>query len=229
MKIAVISDLHIGHCPTIHQLGHSDHDFSSFLYNLEKVYDTIILLGDIFEIEMENKLSDTETFEKTNNEHKIITKRFSNYKYIYIFGNHDLIGEKYNAKEYFKLSYNNLNYLFIHGHQFDHFYQNSKKSLSYWGRLCLKTSKLIYKWVSEESSFGSFSIRKENEKFQNNAIYYAVKNNINVIITGHTHEPKIINDKAIYINSGTCTYGRINYVHMDLDKQEYKIITEKPG
>ncbi len=224
MKIAVISDLHIGHNFETHQLGHSDHDFAKFLFKLEKIYDKIVLLGDIYEIEMENYLSDVQTIESAKKQHKAITKRFKKKKYIYVYGNHDLIGEQYGAQEHYTLKYSDKKYLFIHGHQFDYLYQASKSKFSFLGGLCLKLNqKSIYKWVTENSSFGSFSIRKENEKFQKRALEYAADNYYDYIITGHTHEPKIIPGNPTYLNSGTCTYGRISYIHMDLDKEKFEI------
>lgn len=227
MRIAVLSDLHIGCTFETHQLGHSDHDFAKFLFRLEQLYDKIILLGDIFEIQMVQNLSNEEAFDLCWSEHKAITKRFYKDKYLYIFGNHDLIAEKYGAIEKYELKYNNKNYIFTHGHQFDYLYQKSEKSLSFLGGLCLKMNqKSIYKWATEQSSFGSFSIKKENQKFQKNALDKAVEQGFDVVVTGHTHDPKIIKGNPTYINSGTCTYGRINYVHMDLEKEVFEIKKE---
>jgi len=222
MKIAVISDLHIGHSEETHQLGHTDHDFANFLFELEKRYDKIILLGDIFEVEMEIVNTEEDTYEMSVSEHQAITKRFKSDKYIYIFGNHDTIARKYGAVEQYQIRYKGRSYLFIHGHQFDRLYQTVKSKVAVFGGLCLLFGfKVLYRWTSE--SFPT--LRSENELFQKTAIEHAAGTGCEFIVTGHTHDPMIIKDHITYINSGTCTYGRICYVHMDLEKEEYLIKT----
>lgn len=225
MKIAVISDLHIGHSDETHQLGHSDHDFANFLFELEKRYDKIILLGDIFEVEMEIVNSEEDTYKMSVQEHHAITKRFNSDKYIYVFGNHDCIAKKFGAVEHYQLRYKGRNYLFVHGHQFDRLYQAVKPRIALRGGLCLLLRlKMLYRWTSESLP----TVRRENELFQRTAIEYGSDTNYDFVITGHTHEPMIIEGDVTYINSGTCTYGRICYVHMDLDKEEYLIKSTMP-
>lgn len=232
MKVAVISDLHIGHSDETHQLGHADYSFAEFLFFLEKTYDKIILLGDIFEIEMENELNPEVTYDLCKQEHNLITKRFEKPKYVYVFGNHDLIGEKFGAIEKYEISYMGNKYLFIHGHQFDHFYQSTSSTLAYFGGLCLKLNmKSLYRWVTEKFELGAiFSIKRENEKFEKKAISYANKHGYKAVITGHTHNPKILesNGNATFMNSGTCTHGRFCYLHLDLENSVFELKEERP-
>lgn len=226
MKIVVISDLHIGHSKETHQLGHTDQKFKEFLIYLETIYDKIILLGDIFEIELENFLPDYKTYELCNKKHETITSKFKSNKYIYIFGNHDLVAEKYGALERYELEYNNIKYLFLHGHQFDHICHKKQPRLVFLGSWCLKLGlKNLYRWITEHLSCTWFSVHLENAKFQDRAIAYAKKNGWDRIITGHSHDPKILKEDNFYfMNSGTCTYNRFCYLHMDLDNKEYDII-----
>ena len=49
MKIAVISDLHLGRGDAADLFGHDDAEFLRFLDFLEGNFERIVLLGDIFE------------------------------------------------------------------------------------------------------------------------------------------------------------------------------------
>jgi len=221
MKIAVISDLHIGYDKDTHQLGHSDHDFAAFLFYLENNFDRIILLGDIYEISMAYG-EDADIFKLANINHATITKRFKKDKYLYVFGNHDLVGEKFGGIEKFRITYENKRYCFIHGHQFDE--AHNQLHVNIFGGLFLKLGMIsIYKWFTEQIESAYYSTSKENERFERVAIQYA-KDKYDVIICGHSHMPKIYEKESVtYINSGTCTYGRYCYIDMDLAKKEYAV------
>jgi predicted phosphodiesterase len=215
MKIAVISDLHIGHCDETHQLKHSDHEFSNFLFYLESNYDKVILLGDIFEIEMELFHSEEKTYDLCKQNHNLITKRFNSNKYSYIYGNHDLIGKKFGGIESLIINYNNLNIKFIHGHQFDKLYTKFNRFLFLGGVLLKLNLKDAYNKIS--------GIDLHNKDFINEAIDYAKNNSYDVIVTGHTHNPCVLyQDNVVFLNSGSCVEN-ITYLHMDLDKKEYLI------
>ena len=49
MKIAVISDLHLGPADNTDLFGHDDAEFLRFLQFLESNFERIVLLGDIWE------------------------------------------------------------------------------------------------------------------------------------------------------------------------------------
>src|SRR5262249_57149970 len=86
MRIAVISDLHIG------SEDFSADGFGEFLDHLEGEHDEIILLGDVFECYFPvlpwKALAEYERFDGQYHE---ITRRFRSAKYTLLSGNHDMV------------------------------------------------------------------------------------------------------------------------------------------
>ena len=120
MRIAVISDLHLGP-GEIDQFGHDDTEFLKFLGFLEDNFERIVLLGDVYEALMPVHLSDANTktaLVECIDYHKEIVKRFDSKQYTYIYGNHDWIAaEHMSAPEELRIEANGQRIIFRHGHQ----------------------------------------------------------------------------------------------------------------
>ena len=86
MRIAVISDLHIG------ADDFSPTGFGKFLDHLEREHDEIILLGDVFECYFPvlpwRALAE---YDRLDRLHRDITHRFRSDKYTILSGNHDMV------------------------------------------------------------------------------------------------------------------------------------------
>src|SRR6187399_117979 len=89
MKLAVISDLHLGAGDRADGFGHDDADFIRFLKFLEGNFERVILLGDIWETLQSRRLgSARQELELAQAAHPEIAKRFERPKYHYVHGNH---------------------------------------------------------------------------------------------------------------------------------------------
>src|SRR6185436_5928367 len=119
MQIAVISDLHLGAGDAADGFGHDDGDFLRFLRFLERNFERIVLLGDIWET-LTGALpgSPVEELHKARQSHQEIAKRFSRSQYLYVHGNHDLIaGAAEGAPDELFLDADGVRLMFTHGHQ----------------------------------------------------------------------------------------------------------------
>lgn len=223
MKYAVISDLHIGPGDLVDQFGHNEILFIKFLDFLESKHDKIILLGDIFETLMPRKFRCCSIMlNKCLNTYPKIWERFQSDKYIYIFGNHDFIAQNIcKARECYSDISGKDKILFIHGHQFDSINRylkiTNELGLFIAGWSLRLGAKSIYKKIEKLQLFS------ENEiLFQKEAINFIKRNNFDIIITGHTHNPTILHyDDKIFMNSGSCCNGKFNYLSIDTVSQKY--------
>lgn len=223
MRIAVISDLHIGP-PGLDFLDHSDDSFISFLKNLESSHEKIILLGDIIETLMPKYPGGfEENFWRAWFHRRAITSRFEHPQYTYVYGNHDWIASKLvHAKERLYIHSGGRRMLFVHGHQLDRLYnKNVGESLVYalgWGvrgGLGKLYRKLAYLETARHARM--MFITKEMKKIIS-------ETNSNTLITGHSHSAMIKNfGDILYLNSGHCAFGNKNFLSMDLENDHFCI------
>src|SRR5688572_4879234 len=120
MKLAVISDLHLGAGDLADCFGHDDADFLRFLKFLEGNFERIILLGDIWETLQSRRLgSALEELQLARVAHPEIAKRFERPRYQYVHGNHDIVAGLLGVPDELQVRADGVKLLFTHGHQND--------------------------------------------------------------------------------------------------------------
>ena len=121
MKIAVISDLHLGRGDAADSFGHDDAEFLRFLDFLEGEFERIVLLGDIYETLTSPKpLAHVEELTRCKEAHREIAERFARPNYRYIHGNHDLVAAHVDgAPSDMTIKVDGVKVLFTHGHHHD--------------------------------------------------------------------------------------------------------------
>lgn len=226
MKIAIISDLHLGNGSITDHFGHHDSDFIRFLDYLESNFEKIILLGDIFETLMPKKFGEKKKeIESCFVAHRDIFSRFLTKKYEYIFGNHDLIGEEVlNGKEHLTIN-DKVNILFLHGHQFDplisNFYWLSEIAVFGGGWISRAGLGPLYQNLAMSETKIVGKINNYFKQFEKTALNKYPK--YDIVVTGHTHVGKIeYFNNQIFMNSGTCSMGQYSFLSIDTDKLEFK-------
>ena len=79
MKVAVISDLHLGNGGPSDNFGHDDAEFLKFLSYLERNFEKVVLLGDIYEtLTCASPFGQAREFTRCREAHAEISKRFDN-------------------------------------------------------------------------------------------------------------------------------------------------------
>lgn len=224
MEIAVISDLHLGISDAADQFEHDDYEFIKFVKFLERNFEKIILLGDICETLMATRYfaSRKSLLSKCIAAHRELFDRFmGTNKYKYIFGNHDVSASSVlKASENLELDLDGQHILFCHGHQYDYFLQKWRvaSEIGTWAGGWLNRAGLspVYKMFRSADE-------SEDPRFQNLAFDSAKEKHADIIVTGHTHVATTTRrDNKLYLNSGTCSNGRINFLSMNTKTAEYK-------
>lgn len=223
MKIAVISDTHLG----------SKYDKSLFRYlqNIIENHDKILILGDFWE----SYQITLEQFIKSP--WNKLFKMLKNKKAIYIWGNHDYkINDRlvYNFCnmycESYTLKWKGQVLNFEHGHK----YYSETKDQKYKIRL-LPT--FITKNLLKINGFEQHNRNEANDYIEslsqnkplrdadkNNRMKYGRKEPDVWLITGHTHRPEI-DYVHKYINTGFISYGFGSYLQITNNK--LNLIVEK--
>ncbi len=230
MKLAVISDLHLGAGDRADSFGHDDAEFLKFLHFLEGNFERIILLGDIWEALQSRKLwSAPQEYWLAQQTHPEIAKRFQRPSYHYVHGNHDIVAGLFGVPDEFHIEADGVKLLFTHGHQNDDLVMRRRwvTDLSIWlggwirrvglgafYRLCAKVDDLR----------GGLSLDGTRCAFQRWAVGEAARREYDVVVTGHTHlAARTEHGSRLFLNSGSCSEGQLSFLSIDTRRGDYAV------
>ena len=231
MRVAIISDLHIGSGDEADRFGHDDHEFLRFLKFMEANFEKIILLGDIFET------LTGRAYGKRMNElrrcfqaHPEVSKRLvgNRRKYIYLHGNHDMLAaEAFSSVSEHFMSVGGRTILFTHGHVFDRISHNAR-GLAEWfvwlgGHLLRSGRRKTFDFLRGlDDHFLGNRIDSKKCDFRSRAMNAARRMGIDVMVTGHSHAGGFADfGDGLFLNSGACIEGSFQYLAMDLAAMNY--------
>lgn len=230
MKIAVISDLHIGDKSSTDMFKHKEKDFINFLDYLEDRFDKVVLLGDIYEC-----LCPKLPFKAEKQLNKVIStypeiseRFFTNRKYIYVPGNHDYIACKvFNLPDSLIINTDGIKIIFKHGHQYDNLIYKAPKTCEFfsclggWMLRCRMESLYnIIRNIERDINDAGTGVTQ----FHLKAVYEAEKMGAQLVVTGHTHMMrKFKYNDVTYANSGTCSNGHISFLKINTEKGSVKV------
>ena len=223
MELAVISDLHIGRGDRTDPFRGRDTQLLGFLDFLERQFERIILLGDIFET-LHARWPGHSTRELSNclQAHPAVAQRLLNRnRYRYIFGNHDLPARVVlGARAEEVLDADGMRILFLHGHLFDRMFQRPHRftELSIWLAGMIKRSGMhkLHRLLSEvDNRFHGVARRPDRCSFQRWALQLADRRGADSVVTGHTHQGRVVQGRRLYLNSGCCFKESFEYLSLD--------------
>jgi predicted phosphodiesterase len=231
MRIAVISDLHLGRRDAVDHFGHDDGEFLRFLRHLEGSFERIVLLGDIYEtLTPRNPLLQRAELRRAREAHPEIVRRFDRPQYTLIHGNHDLVAASaLKAPGELFLQANGVKLLFTHGHLHDWMIRRARR-LTELG-VCLGG------WLRRVGAHGVFrafdgldhrlrgaSPEPHRCSFQRWAMGLARQRDADVVVTGHTHiAARAEHGDRLFLNSGTCSRGRFSWLALDTAVGSYTL------
>lgn len=240
MKLAVISDLHLGNGTRSDQFGHDEAMFLRFLDHLEDNFERVVLLGDIYETLTTRGSAQVDELARCKQAHARIAERFERPMYRYLHGNHDLVaGHVDNAPDALHLKVDNQRIVFMHGHQFD-WVVNRARVVSEWcawfagwlARLgmkpVLKVAHTIERLIvgGGVDKGGDLSQLATEDRFRRAAMSFAEARGADIVVTGHTHEGIVApSGDRLFLNSGACEGGRFSFLAMDTKAQHYTVET----
>jgi predicted phosphodiesterase len=231
MRVAVISDLHLGVGDRSDSFGHDDWTFLAFLKSLEADFERIILLGDIWETLTLPRFGDPrEGLRCAREAHPVLARRFEMPKYHYIHGNHDLVlGQVGGAPSATFLEADGIRLGFTHGHHHDWVIRRARWLsegcvwLGAWARR-IRLSALYRLGRAWDMALSRPAVHPLADSFQLLALEKAKRRSADVMVTGHTHFGlRAEVDGRILLNSGSCTEGNLSYVAIDTKAQVFQL------
>jgi predicted phosphodiesterase len=230
MKIAVISDLHLGAGDSADGFGHDDADFLRFLKFLEASFERVVLLGDIWETLQSRRLgSAREELELSRAAHPEIAKRLARPMYHYIHGNHDIVAGALGVPDELFLRADGVRLLFTHGHQNDALIQRRRwlSDMGVWlgGWIRRVGLDAFYRMCAKlDEARGGFSLDGARCEFQRWAVGEATRRSADVVVTGHTHlAARSEHGPRLFLNSGSCSEGQLSFLSIDTRRGDYAV------
>lgn len=232
MKIAVISDLHLGRGDRIDEFGHDDGEFLRFLDFLEGNFERVVLAGDVWEtLNAKTPRQQVKTLAACREAHPEIAKRFERPNYQYLHGNHDIVaGNVMKAPEALHLEADGTRILFTHGHQFDWVINNARwmSELIVWlGGWVMRMGLKPVKWVVErieEIIRGESRDHPDRDRFQIASLALAEQHKADIVVTGHTHNGIVAqHEDRLFMNSGSCSEGQFSWLSLDTRAGDYAL------
>lgn len=233
VKLAVISDLHLGSDDRTDSFEHDDHEFLRFLSFLEGNFERIVLLGDIWEtLTSRCPWSARKALATARLRHPEIDKRLRRDQYLYIHGNHDMISAVVDgAPDHWQLEVDGKRFLFTHGHGHDSWIGGARRpvelAICLGGWLRRAGLHSLYHWLDTlDQTRSAISEDPLRCTFQAWAMSLANRRNTDVIITGHTHMALAKqHGPRLFLNSGSCSQGKYSYLGLDTTRDEYGVHT----
>ena len=226
MHIAVISDLHLGSGGPADLFGHDDHEFLRFLHFLEKNFERVVLLGDIWETLTGRHFGQAAAeLAHARAHHREIAARFRTPKYRYVHGNHDIVASTEGAPEELLLGANGVRVLFTHGHQNDPIARRLSE-IGVWlgGWVRRLGSSTLYELGRRMDAKRGGDRETASCNFQRWAMSAATAREADVVVTGHTHAAaRAEHGDRLFLNSGSCAEGKYSFCTLDTQGGRYSV------
>jgi len=228
VKIAVISDLHLGRGDRTDLFGHSDGVFLRFLRFLEHNFERIIMLGDTFETLAAKPWDQYREIGVISRAHAPLAARFNRAQYTMVHGNHDYVLRRLGHPDELLLEADGTRILFRHGHTFDWLYRNLRylPEAFVWFGFFLARHGLRFVYNLGEATDRWFR-RKGSQtevSFRNWALGIAKAHEADIVVTAHTHQGGLAEGEngRLFLNSGTCSKGRFSWLSLDTKEGSYQ-------
>lgn len=230
MKIAVVSDLHLGAGGRADAFGHDDGDFLRFLSFLEGSFERVVLLGDIWET-LTGRLPGSPLGElaAARSAHAAIARRFDKSIYQYVHGNHDIAAAALGVPAELSVTADGVRLLFTHGHQNDLVVSHARwlSELGVWVGAWVRRFGFAaaYRLLRRmDSARGGASLDPRRCSFQRWAVNEARLRQADVVVTGHTHiATRAEHGERLFLNSGSCSQGEISFLAIDTRAGKYSV------
>lgn len=225
MRIAALSDFHIGARGYTDEFRHREADFLAFLDSLEQTHDRIVLVGDIYQTEhalLPGNTAAAAQLARAQARMPALCERLRGPQYHYLHGNHDAVaGKALAAPETLHLHADDFTIVFIHGHQFDPIFQRARAAAQaatwFTGRLRRAGLRPIAQWFEgrdiaiKHTRFGHIDgpyARAARTLLRDHAA--------DLVVMGHTHVPHLHElPEGRVVNTGSCSRGRRTHVSID--------------
>ncbi len=223
MKIAVLSDLHLGSSPRVDQFGHVQDDFLLFLDRLESLFDRVVVNGDVYQTDHGlTPFARLEELLRIRERYSRLAARFDSPPYTVLAGNHDQVTVgALGTPERVDWVIDGLRLHFTHGHLHDPLLQ-WVPNLARWGswvsgwveRLGMEGISRALEWL--DSKKHSLPDAEKPGALLRSALRHLQDPGADVVVMGHTHRPTVLSlTEGAYLNSGSCSRGAFSWLEID--------------
>jgi len=227
MRIATFGDHHLGHNAVMDKFMGREERLLRLDDHLSRTHDRVILMGDIYQTDYGSYPgSRTDVLEAILKRYSRIVRRWRSSHYDSLFGNHDLITQKFlGSVKQVRLIKDNWHIWLTHGHQFDPFI-GDKGRLPYlvtWMVGWLRRLGLNRRADFLEGPFYDWGQRvfKALELAAIKALHHG-KND--VIVMGHSHHTACLPiSGGVYVNPGACVPDSLRYVSIDTARRVVEV------
>jgi predicted phosphodiesterase len=237
VRIAAISDLHIGARDRTCGFRHAPRSFQAFLDALEAEHDEIVLLGDIWQLDheaMPGRGAALRALEMARARAPWLDRRIEGAGYTLVHGNHDAwTREALDAETQLVRSHAGRSAVLVHGDAHDPVLGGAPRvsHSATWFTGRLRWAGL--RWPAEQLEEQDVQIKAR--RFQGADGPYAagarqlgVAHDAQLVVMGHTHVPTLVDTgAAVLANTGTCSRRRFMGVSIDLTAGHVSLLGEK--
>jgi len=232
MRVAVLSDIHLGRGDRTDRFGHRPEQFHRFLDFLEDRADEVVLLGDT--VDSHHGRVPLAFFREIRiicDVHRGIADRLLGSRYRVISGNHDSCLRRLpGVREECSFDADGTRVVMLHGHQFDRLISASPALCAlgnYLGgtaeRYGLPGALTALDWIDDVANGVTVD---RSLLYRRHAIRTAGERGADVIVLGHLHsQDQHEEDGITYLNTGACLEGRFEYVFIDTSNRVAEALT----
>lgn len=236
MRIAALSDFHIGSHLRNDAFLHEEHSFMRFLDRLEAEHERVVLLGDVFQAEHGWAPGRSVARRELDAAVQRVPQLWSKMsRYEYIHGNHDAVArEHFGARTSLHVEADGFGIYFIHGHQFDPMLRNFYPAARLGTWLMGRVRRAGLRGLAEY--FEHKDITVKDGRFGGEGGPYAAAGRallrqmgVDVVVMGHTHVPRRVEvAEGILANTGSCSLGQRMYVSIDTHARSVEVVKSAP-
>ncbi len=234
MRVAALSDFHIGLDPGTDAFGHDPRAFSAFLGELLQSHDHLVLLGDLFTADhapLWGPRAAAEHLRRILRRVPWLSERLEDPRVHYVHGNHDLVArDVLGASERVELGAAGCRVLFVHGHQFD---PVAKAALvlanaGTWttGRLRAARMRSVAQFLEDRDvAIKDGRFRGPDGPYARAADVACRALGVAAVVMGHTHAARVDRvEHGVSLNTGTCSCGRREFVSLDTARAQAVLV-----
>ena len=249
MRIAIISDLHLGTKDLADRFGHDVDTFCRFLDALERSVDLIVINGDLFETWQGARFArPNEALAAIRRAYPHLSARLLEPPYTLTWGNHDPILATLGAVRQLELDTPKGRILIAHGHRFDPPLKRTR-ALAYtfcwttgWPHrrrdhpLARKLDHVRHRF--EEKHLYNVPPQPHLSALQDATCPYQrgaaellqARDELAIVAFGHTHVPASTSTPwGRYLNSGAIAGGRFDWIAIDTNNLAAQLLVDEPN
>lgn len=223
MRIAALSDLHIGARAGMDEFRHEEGAFLELLARAQDEHDRVVLVGDIYQTDHDWRLGpDAAARQLAQARRRVPRLARALDRLPYVHGNHDLIAAReLGATSELLVAGEGAGVLFIHGHQFDPVFGRAEAAARaatwFTGRLRRLGLRPVAQYLEgKDVAIKHRRFGHAEGPYARGARALMRERGVEFVVMGHTHVAHVHPlAEGTVVNTGSCTGGRATVVTID--------------